>query len=209
MGRFGFNLPKDWMTRLNKQFSTPKIESYTIQTSKGLEANYVVVLGLEDGKHGFPSQKMSHPLLEALLPSQDDFMYAEERRLFYVALTRVQQRVYLIVDMANASEFVVELLDNNYPLELNEFEIDPEQKYYNQIRCPECEIGIMVARERKNGNRKFYGCSHFPLCNYTENGCPKCGNPWRRVSRYKVCLDHPDCNSWIPLCPECGADMVE
>ena len=208
LGRFGFNLPKDWMTGLNKQFSALKIESYTIHTSKGLESDYIVVLGLEGGKHGFPSQKTSHLLIEALLPKQDDFSYAEERRLFYVALTRAKQRVYLIVDMVNVSEFVVELLDNNYPLELDEFEIDLAQKYYNQIRCPECKTGILIARERKNGNGKFYGCGHFPLCDYTENGCPKCGNPWRRVGRYKKCLD-PACDSWMPLCPECGADMVE
>ena len=166
------------------------------------------LLGLEGGKYGFPSQKTSHPLLEALLPSQDDFMYAEERRLFYVALTRSKQRVYLIVDMANASDFVVELLDNNYPLKLDEFEIDLAQKYYNQIRCPECETGILVTREKKKGNGKFYGCSYYPLCDYTENGCPKCASQWRRDDRYKVCLD-PACDSWIPLCRECGADMVE
>lgn len=150
LGRFHRNLPNKRLVKArNKQFSALKIESYTIHTSKGLEADYVVVLGLEGGKHGFSSQKTSHPLLEALLPSQDDFMYAEERRLFYVALTRAKQRVYLIVDMANASEFVVELLNNNYPLELNEFGIDLAQKYYNQIRCPECKTGIMVAREKE------------------------------------------------------------
>ena len=146
-------------------------------------------------------------MLEALLPKLDDFSYAEERRLFYVALTRAKQRVYLIVDMMNASEFVVELLDNNYPLELDEFEIDLAQKYYNQIRCPECETGIRVAKEGKNG--KFYGCGCFPLCDYTENGCPKCGKPMRRIGGYKKCLDPAACDSWIPLCPECGADMVE
>lgn len=208
LGRFHRNLPNKRLVKAwNKQFSALEIESYTIHTSKGLESDYVVVLGIEGGKHGFPSKKTSHPLLEALLPKLDDFPYAEERRLFYVALTRAKQRVYLIVGMMNASDFVMELLDNNYPLELDEFEIELGQKYYNQIRCPECETGIMVARKRKKGNGKFYGCSYYPLCNYTENGCPKCGNQMRHVSRYKKCLD-PACDSWIPLCPKCGADMV-
>ena len=213
LGRFHRNLPNKGLVKTwNKQFSTLEIQSFTIHKSKGMEADYVVVLGLEGGKHGFPSKKTFHCLLEALLPKLDDFMYAEERRLFYVALTRAKQRVYLIVDMANASEFVVELLDNKYPLELDEFEIDLAQKYYNQIRCSECETGILVARERKDGNGKFYGCSYYPLCDYTENGCQKCGNQMGRIRSddhlYKVCL-HPACDSWIPLCPECGTDMVD
>ncbi len=209
LGRFYRNLPNTaHIKRWNKEFSALEIESYTIHKSKGSEVNYVVVLGLEGGKHGFPSEKTSHPLLEALLPKRDDFSHADERRLFYVALTRAKQRVYLIVDMTNASEFVVELLNNKYHLELDEFEIDLAQKYYNHIRCPECKTGILVARERKNGNGKFYGCDHFPLCDYTEDGCPKCGNPWRLVGRYKKCLD-PACDSWMPLCLECGANMVE
>ena len=117
--------------------------------------------------------------------------------------------MYLIVDMMNASEFVVELLNNNYSLELDEFETDLAQKYYNQIRCPECETSILVARERKNGDGKSYGCSYFPLCNHIENGCPKCGNQWRRDDRCKVCLA-PPCDSWIPLLsPKCGTDMVK
>ena len=209
LGRFYRNLPNTaHIKRWNKQFSALEIRSSTIHKSKGLEADYVVVLGLEGGKHGFPSKKTSHPLLEALLPTPDEFPHAEERRLFYVALTCAKQRVYLIVDMTNASEFVVELLDRKYPLELDEFEIDLAQKYYNLIRCPECKTGIMVARERKNGDGKFYGCGYYPLCNYTENGCPKCGNQMRRVERYKVCLD-PACNLWIPICPKCSADMVD
>ena len=176
LGRFHRNLPNTaHIKRWNKQFSALKIESHTIHKSKGLEADYVVVLGLEGGKQGFPPKKTFHYLLEAMLPKLDDFPYAEERRLFYVALTRAKQRVYLIVDMMNASEFLVELLNNNYSLELDEFETDLAQKYYNQIRCPECETGILVARERKNGDGKFYGCGYFPLCNHTENGCPKCG----------------------------------
>ena len=70
LGRFHFNLPNSTqMTMLRKRFPTLSIESNTVHGSKGLEADYVVVLGLERGKYGFPSQKTSHSLLEALLPA--------------------------------------------------------------------------------------------------------------------------------------------
>ena len=207
LGRFHLNLPDAAeMRALRKRYPNLSIESNTIHGAKGLEADYVVVLGLERGKYGFPSQRMSHPLLEALLPAPDEFPHAEERRLFYVALTRAKQRVYLIVDMASASEFVTELLDEGYPLELDEFETSLTQKAAHLIRCVKCETGTLVARRGKSG--VFYGCSHYPLCKHTENGCQKCGNPMQRVDRFKVCLD-PACDSWVPLCPVCGAEMAQ
>ena len=206
LSRFRFNLPETaQMTALRKRFPALKIQPSTIHGSKGLEADYIVVLGLERGKNGFPSRKVDHPLLEALLPVPDSFPYAEERRLFYVALTRAKQRVYLISDMANASEFVVELLDNKYPLELGEFETDLAQKFFTLIRCMECKTGTMVAREGKNG--AFYGCSHYPLCNHTEEGCPECGSPMQRIDGFKKCI-HPDCESQVPICLKCDAEMV-
>ena len=207
LGRFHLNLPDAAeMTALRERYPTLSIESNTVHGAKGLEADYVVVLGLERGKYGFPSQKMSHPLLEALLPAPDEFPHAEERRLFYVALTRARQRVYLIVDMAAASEFITELLDAGYPLELDEFETPLTQTSAHLIPCVKCETGTLVARRGKSG--VFYGCNHYPLCKHAENGCQKCDNPMQRVDRFKVCLD-PACDSWVPLCPVCGAEMVQ
>lgn len=207
LSRFHFNLPAPVeLTALQRQYPGLSIESNTVHGAKGLEADYVVVLGLERGQYGFPSQKKSHPLLEALLPAPDEFPHAEERRLFYVALTRAKQRVYLIVDMASASEFVTELLDNRYPLERDEFETPLTQTSANLIPCVKCETGTLVARQGKFG--VFYGCNHYPLCKHAENGCQQCDNPMQRVDRFKVCLD-PACDSWLPLCPACGADMVQ
>ena len=205
LGRFRFNLPNGTqMMMLRKRFPTLSIACNTVHGAKGLEADYVVVLGLERGQYGFPSQKTSHSLLEALLPALDPFLYSEERRLFYVALTRAKQRVYLIGDMTNASEFLVELLKNKYPLALDEFETSLTQASFERIRCVRCKTGTLVAVQGKS----FYGCSNYPLCNHTESGCQACGNPMQRVGRFKLCLD-PDCESWLPVCPKCGGDMVQ
>ncbi|MDF5908544.1 UvrD-helicase domain-containing protein [Pseudomonas aeruginosa] len=75
LGRYGFNLPdRGELRRLASSFPTLALECHTIHAAKGKEADYVVLLGLETGKHGFPSQKTTHPLLEALLPAQEDFL---------------------------------------------------------------------------------------------------------------------------------------
>lgn len=81
---------------------------------------------------------MTHPLIEALQPKAEAYPHAEERRLFYVALTRAKHRVYLICDMLRCSPFVRELLDGQYPLELQEFAVSPEQKNAIATNCPVC-----------------------------------------------------------------------
>ena len=109
--------------------------------------------------------------------------------------------------MASASEFVVELIKEKYPIELEEFETSLVQKNFQETRCIKCESGNMVLR---TGNfNPFYGCSHYPLCTNKEESCSACGNPiMQRCGRFKVCID-PDCDSWIPTCPKCGANMIQ
>ncbi len=207
LGRYGFNLPtKPHLRELNALVPTLSLEAYTVHSSKGKEADYVVMLGLEKGKHGFPSQKVTHPLLDALLPKQEDYAFAEERRLFYVAITRARKRAYLISDIAKASEFVIELLDNQYSIELDEFEVSLAQKLFQLIHCAKCKTGSLVAKDGAFG--KFFGCNNYPLCNHTENGCISCGSVMQRLGRFKVCIN-PDCDSWIPTCPECGGEMMQ
>lgn len=207
LGRFGFYLPDNAeLKRLSRIFPKLTLSSLTIHASKGKEADYVVLLGLETGKHGFPSHNQTHPLLEALLPAAESYRFAEERRLFYVALTRARQRVYLITDMAVASEFVVELLNDKYPLELNEFDTSLSQQLFQLIKCVKCKTGTMVPRVGQFGT--FFGCNKYPLCNHKERGCSKCNTAMTRQGRFKVCTNEA-CNTWVPVCPKCGAEMVQ
>lgn len=207
LGRYGFNLPSGEMLRdLKNSFPSLKITTHTIHASKGMEADYVVLMGLETGKLGFPSMKVTHPLLEALLPPLEEFKYAEERRLFYVALTRAKHRVYLVADMAVASDFVVELLNNDYAIELNEFDTSLAQQIFHLMKCTKCKTGTMVPRQSHLG--AFFGCNHYPLCDHKERGCSQCSGPMQRVDRFKLCLN-AECKNWIPTCPQCGAEMVQ
>lgn len=207
LARFGFVLPDpSELSGLRNKYRNLKIDTQTMHASKGKEADYIVVLGLEKGVFGFPSQKVTHPLLDSLLPTAEDYDYSEERRLFYVALTRAKKRVYLVCDMVCPSEFIEELIDDKYPIDLNEFEITFMQRFAELIRCIQCETGAMLPRAGKKGD--FYGCSNYPLCNYAENGCKTCGSPFQHLGRFKVCTN-PDCASWVPTCLKCGAEMIK
>ena len=78
-----------------------KIEFLTVHKSKGLEANYVILLQCNKDTYGFPSQVSDDPVLNYVLTKSDQFPYGEERRLFYVALTRTRNNIYLLVPKSN------------------------------------------------------------------------------------------------------------
>ncbi len=84
------------------------IEFTTIHASKGQQADYVLLMGLQDGKEGFPAPARESVMEQALLPEPEDFPDAEERRLAYVAITRAKQQVWLLHDPDNPSRFVEE-----------------------------------------------------------------------------------------------------
>ena len=81
----------------------------TIHASKGLQADYVVVLGLKSGARSFPSELTDDPVLEMTRPGMTEMKFGEERRLMYVALTRARRRVFLMVDAEEPSPFASEL----------------------------------------------------------------------------------------------------
>ena len=101
LSRYGFYKPKS-LTALQEKFSTLEIAFETVHGAKGLEADYVILTHMESGKFGFPSEQSAVDL--------DDYPYAEERRLFYVALTRAKEKVFFIGNSNHPSIFIEELL---------------------------------------------------------------------------------------------------
>ncbi len=81
----------------------------TLHGSKGCQADYVIVLGLHEGRDGFPAPEAPSVIEEVLLPAAEPFPDAEERRLLYVALTRARHRVWLLQDPLRPSRFVAAL----------------------------------------------------------------------------------------------------
>ena len=86
-----------------------KMKYMTVHKSKGLEEDVVIIINLTDDKMGFPSKLEDDKILNLVSPRVDKYPYSEERRLFYVALTRTKSYVYLYTPMTNESTFVNEL----------------------------------------------------------------------------------------------------
>jgi len=82
----------------------------TIHRAKGATADHAVVLGVRAGRRPFPADQAEDPLLAPFLGAPEVFPHAEERRLFYVALTRARKRVYVVADRRQPSPFFEELL---------------------------------------------------------------------------------------------------
>ena len=87
-----------------------KIEFLTVHKSKGLEADYVIVLQCNKDTYGFPSLVSDDPVLNYVLTKSDQYPYGEERRLFYVAITRAKVKTYILYDRRFPSVFVDEFL---------------------------------------------------------------------------------------------------
>ena len=86
-----------------------KIKYLTVHKSKGLEACNVIVLNLSDEVLGFPNKINDDTIINEFFRNKDNYLYAEERRLFYVALTRTKNYVYLMTNKDLESCFVKEI----------------------------------------------------------------------------------------------------
>ena len=140
----------------------------TIHAAKGLEYDHVIIPRLKSRGHGFPCEVMDNPLLSLSMPNPEAFPHAEERRLFYVALTRAKKSVSIICLKSPASVFFDEMIDkkNGY-LDFLTFD-DKASALSNQPRCPRC-AGALVIRTNRNDGHLFYGCSNYPKCRYTKS----------------------------------------
>lgn len=88
------------------------IKFLTIHKAKGLEEDNVILLNLYNNKYGFPSKIKNEKIISKLL-KKDYIMHEEERRLFYVAITRTRNNIYLLVPKENYSIFVHEIIQDN------------------------------------------------------------------------------------------------
>jgi DNA helicase IV len=108
LGRYNATAPTD-MQQIAQRHRSLRLAFLTVHKAKGLEADYVVVLDVTARRLGFPSQVAGDPLLTLALARADELEHAEERRLFYVALTRARHRAFVCTSARAPSAFVLEL----------------------------------------------------------------------------------------------------
>lgn len=156
LGRYGFE--RDLMPR--SRYRNLTVTFRTVHSSKGLEADYVLVPRMVSGMYGFPSEVVDDPVLGLVMSESDRFPHGEERRLFYVALTRARKRAILITVRGRESSFVTELLKDGLLAE------SPLSTATPVVVCPTCGKGSLVRRTGPYG--EFLGCSSFPACRHTD-----------------------------------------
>ena len=83
----------------------------TIHKSKGLEEDNIILINLTNNNNSLPSKIKNHKIINKIIKT-DYYPYEEERRLFYVALTRTRNNIYLLVPKSNYSIFIKELMKN-------------------------------------------------------------------------------------------------
>lgn len=153
------------------------IDFLSVHKSKGLEADNVILLNFKNDKLGFPNQIQDDKVLNLVLTDSENYRFAEERRLFYVAITRTKNRTFILTDNNRPSLFFKE-----FPESQAVCYTSTTQKSESSARCPRCQTGTLLKVE--HDGHHFVGCSNFPRCRYTlrdpkilqnPKSCPRCG----------------------------------
>lgn len=195
LGRYRHTRPQA-LSSLTAQFSSLSIRFMTVHASKGLEADHVIILRAVSDTMGLPSEIVDDPLLDLVLPEPESFEHAEERRLFYVALTRARQSVTILADREKPSSFARELIEHP---EYQAIEIGVPG--IAEQRCQACG-GRMLAQTSQSGV-PYFACEHRYLCGRVLKPCSVCGRdlPTKRMTD-PSCL-FCSCGATFPVCPAC------
>ncbi|WP_040660733.1 UvrD-helicase domain-containing protein [Oscillibacter ruminantium] len=206
-----FELKKTKSQKVIKYLAYPelKITYLTAHRSKGLEADNVIIINLENKLVGFPNKISDDPILSLVLTDLDTFAFAEERRLFYVALTRTKNTTYLLAPDEKKSVFVEELIKD---FGIKYETLSEQQTVTDNPNCPKCKKGHLVVRTNETAGNSFLGCSNFPACDCTLSDikilndqivCPVCGGYMTKrkgpYGPFYGCTNFPSCKNTLKI----------
>lgn len=180
LGRFGFDgdqLEKsglfEYITRGSKiksvKYPALDITFMTAHSSKGLGYDEVIIVNGKNETYGFPSKIEDDPVLSFVIKGDRSIDYAEERRLFYVAMTRTKNRVYFIAPEQNPSEFLLELKRDYKNVVIHGNWNENEPKTIGRKTCPVCGYPLQFKYKNAYGLR-LHICTNEPeICGFMTN----------------------------------------
>lgn len=191
LGRYRKDLPP--LAQLDHLWAG-HVRVMTVHSSKGLEADYVIVTDVNSAKGGFPSLIHDDPLLDLVRTKDSSYKHAGERRVFYVGITRARLECHVVSSIEAPSTFALEFYNAGWGKHLG-FE---ESKISN---CPACKTGWLTRNEKLSG----LGCTNWPVCSFRTPPCPECSNPMK-VRNFQpgsyICEIHPSVEN--EKCPSCS-----
>ncbi len=231
IGRFGFDgvkLEQTGLFQFDKRKSKLKSIKYpkmniifmTAHSSKGLGYDNVIVINGKNETYGFPAKIEDDPVLKFVLKHDDSIDYAEERRLFYVALTRTKNRVFIIAPKQNPSEFLLEI-KKDYKNVVLEGDWD-EQKTasVNKKICPICGFPLQYRYKNSYGLRLNICTNEPEICGFMTNDirgkkisilkCNQCESGYLVVKRKGDGKAKPfmGCTNYLPSGKGCNNSMT-
>ncbi|MCR5457456.1 MAG: UvrD-helicase domain-containing protein [Clostridiales bacterium] len=164
-----------------EKYPSANLTFMTAHSSKGLGYDNVILINMFEGKYGFPCQIEDDPIIKLVTYEDISMPYAEERRLFYVAMTRTKNRVFVATPKNKPSRFLIEIIkDNNIP---HPDDINMQVVDTLSLRCPVCGFPLKY-EYNKNYGLNLWICSNEPeVCDFMTNDkvhkhdickCPKC-----------------------------------
>ncbi len=191
IGRYNYDMYKLFNTGLfselpnnsvkSEKYSDADITFMTAHSSKGVGYDNVILINMFEGKFGFPCQIEDDPILKLVMHDDKSMPFAEERRLFYVAMTRTKNRVYIATPKNRPSRFLIELIkDYNLPYE---GEINMETVDLFSLRCPVCGFPLKYEFNKNYGLNLWICTNDSEVCDFMTNDkvhkhdifkCPKC-----------------------------------
>ena len=177
-GRFS-ELPNNGVK--SEAYPNANISFMTAHSSKGLGYDNVVLINMFEGKFGFPCQIEDDPIMKLVTYEDTSMPYAEERRLFYVALTRTKNRVYIMTPQRKPSRFLIELIKENNLLHSDKLNMEVVDLF--NLRCPVCGFPLKYEFNKNYGLNLWICTNEVEVCDFMTNDkihkhdifkCPKC-----------------------------------